>query len=335
MEQELLKVEGLKVFFYQDGEKVLCVDSIDLDVYPGKTHCLVGESGSGKSVTALSIMGLIPSDTGGIAAGSIRLDGVELVGMPEKKLQHIRGKDIAMVFQEPMTSLNPVLTIGEQLVEGYMYHYKASKAEADAKAREMLKTIGLNNIDKLMKQYPHNLSGGMRQRVMIAIALLNNPRILIADEPTTALDVTIQAQILALMQRMQEKMKMAMIFITHDMGVVRTIADYVHVCYAGQLVEVAPVDELFCHPMHPYTRALLDTIPSLEDNDKPLISVPGAVPSPRDFPKGCRFANRCSFATEECHAAMPRLASVAPGHLCRCPYASKLFRTATAHGKES
>ena len=327
MEQVLLKVDGLKVYFYQEGDKVLCVDSIDLDVYAGKTHCLVGESGSGKSVTALSVMGLIPPEVGGIAEGSIKLDGEELVGMDDKRLHHIRGKDLTMVFQEPMTSLNPVLTIGEQLTEGYIYHFKASRAEAEQKAKEMLKTIGLSNIDKLMKQYPHNLSGGMRQRVMIAIALLCNPRVLIADEPTTALDVTIQAQILSLMQRMQEKMKMSIIFITHDMGVVRTIADYVHVCYAGQLVEVAPVDELFDHPMHPYTRALLDTIPSIEDNGEPLTSVPGTVPAPRDFPKGCRFANRCSFVTEECKAAMPEMTSVGPDHLCRCPYATKLFMT--------
>lgn len=325
MGQTLLSVDGLAVYFYQDGEKVLCVDSIDLQIYAGKTHCLVGESGSGKSVTALSIMGLIPPEVGGIAHGSIKLNGQELVGVSDKQLHHIRGKELGMVFQEPMTSLNPVLTIGEQLTEGYLYHYGASRAEAESKAKEMLQTIGLSNVDKLMRQYPHSLSGGMRQRIMIAIALLCGPKVLIADEPTTALDVTIQAQILKLMKDMQEKMKMSMLFITHDLGVVRAIADYVHVCYAGQLVEEAPMEELFRRPMHPYTRALLAAIPSIEDDDEPLTSVPGTVPSPQDFPQGCRFSNRCGFACAECCAAMPSLREVFPTHFCRCPHAERLW----------
>lgn len=326
MTEAVLKILDLRTCFYKEDKLVYAVDGVNLDIMPNQTHCIVGESGSGKSVTALSIMGLVNKKVGRIDSGSIIFEGADVTKMSETELQKIRGKKIAMIFQEPMTSLNPVLKIGDQITEGYIYHNKANRSEAEAKAKEMLKFVGLSNLDKLMKSYPHHLSGGMRQRIMIALAMMCNPSILIADEPTTALDVTIQAQILQLMKEMQKKFGMAIIFITHDLGVVREIADSVSVFYAGQIVETAPADNLFSSPFHPYTQALLDSIPSIDDNNKPLYAIPGSVPDPSEYIEGCRFSNRCKYALHECSQIKPELIEIRKAHYCRCSRKLKEYK---------
>src|SRR5699024_9721988 len=265
-----------------------------------ETVALVGESGCGKSLTSLSIMGLVPSPGGKIVDGSIKLEGTDLTKMSENELCKIRGKDISMIFQEPMTSLNPVLTIGEQIIEVITYHQDVSRVEARKIGIELLETVGFSRADEIMRDYPHRLSGGMRQRVMIAIAMSCNPKLLIADEPTTALDVTIQAQIMELLKDLTKEFDTSILLITHDLGVVSELAERVIVMYAGQVVEEAPLENIFYEPLHPYTDGLIESVPSLSGEIKELSTIKGNVPAPDALPTGCRFAPRCSKAFDRC-----------------------------------
>lgn len=283
------------------------VDGVDLVINKGETVALVGESGSGKSITSLSIMRLIPSPPGEIVDGQIQFDGRDLVKASEEEMCRIRGNDISMIFQEPMTSLNPVLTIGEQITEVLTYHQGLNQAMAKKKAIEMLELVGFSRAKEIINDYPHRLSGGMRQRVMIAMAMSCNPKLLIADEPTTALDVTIQAQILDLMKDLSTKFNTSILIITHDLGVVSDVADRVVVMYAGQVVEEAMVEDLFENPLHPYTNGLMGSIPSIDEDHARLVSIEGNVPSPENLPKGCRFAPRCPHAFDRCYSEMPSL----------------------------
>lgn len=315
---KLLEVKGLKTYFHIDGKVAKAVDGVDFEVYNGETLALVGESGSGKSITSLSVMGLIPQPPGKIEAGSIELNGKDLLKLSEREMMRVRGNDIAMIFQEPMTSLNPVFTVGEQIAETLMRHKKMSRKEALKKAVDLLKLVGFARAAEIVSEYPHQLSGGMRQRVMIAIAMSCDPKLLIADEPTTALDVTIQAQILDLMVEMKEKFNSSILLITHDLGVVAEVADRVMVMYGGQIVEQASVQELFNNPKHPYTNGLLGSIPSIDKTVDRLDSIPGTVPPAHRFPEGCRFAPRCKDAMEKCHKVNPDLLEIATGHKVRC-----------------
>ncbi len=317
-QKTLLDVKGLKTYFYLEGKKVAkAVDGVDFSVSPGETVALVGESGSGKSITSLSIMKLI-NKPGKIENGQILFDGKDLVGLTDKQMTNIRGREIGMIFQEPMTALNPVFTIGNQIKETLIRHKKISKAEAERKAIELLKLVGFPRAEETMKEYPHQLSGGMRQRAMIAIAISCDPKLLIADEPTTALDVTIQAQILDLMDEMKKKFNMAVLLITHDLGVVAEYADKVMVMYGGQIVEETKVEELFLNPKHPYTTGLLESLPSLEKEVDRLGAIKGMVPAAHSFPVGCRFSDRCPHAMDKCREKNPELREVEPGHKVRC-----------------
>lgn len=303
--KHFLEVNNLKIGFEVKNKTVVAVEDVSFYVDQGETLCIVGESGSGKSVTCMAIMQLLAVPPTRYMGGSICMDGQELLKMSEKRINQIRGKDIAMIFQEPMTALNPVLTIGYQLMEEIRAHEKISHSQAQARARELLVEVGINDVEKRMKQYPHELSGGMKQRIMIAMALACNPRLLIADEPTTALDVTIQAQILALLKKIKKDFGMTIIFITHDLGVVAGIADRVAVMYAGRIVENADVRELFKNPKHPYTKGLLSCIPKLSTNEERLTTIPGVVPRLSEMPDGCRFSNRCPYATKACREKCP------------------------------
>lgn len=296
----VLEVQDLEVIFKQEKEAKKVVDCVSFTVAPGEILSIVGESGCGKSVSMLSVMGLL-GGSGKVAGGSILFDGVNLLELSEKKLDHIRGNAMSMVFQDALTSLNPVFTIGNQMIETMMRHKKISKKEARELAIQMLTKVGLPNPTNIMKQYPHTLSGGMRQRVMIGMALCCNPQLLIADEPTTALDVTVQAQIMNLLRELQKEMGMSIVLITHDLGVVAEMADRVLVMYAGQIVEEGTVEKLFEQPLHPYSSALLNSIPNMK-NDKMsfLTSIEGAVPEEYDRITGCRFANRCSRMEDKC-----------------------------------
>ncbi|MFJ7737717.1 ABC transporter ATP-binding protein [Lysinibacillus sp. NPDC097287] len=315
----LLEVRNLKIQFQlKNGKQAKVVDDVSFSIHKGETVALVGESGSGKSITSLSIMRLLPIPPGEIAAGTILLNGKNLLDYKNKEMSNIRGNEISMVFQEPMTSLDPVFTIGNQMMESIKRHQKVSKKEAREKSIQFLKEVGIANAEKVIGEYPHQLSGGMRQRVMIAIAMSNNPQLLIADEPTTALDVTVQAQILNLMMKMKRDHHSAILFITHDMSVVAETADRVLVMYAGQIVEEAPVKELFLNPQHPYTRALLKTMPSLDTEVERLPSIPGIVPPAYALPDGCRFALRCQFAMDQCHTIQPELLVIDETHKVRC-----------------
>ncbi|TWM17842.1 ABC transporter ATP-binding protein [Bacillus licheniformis] len=314
----LLEVNDLKTYFFRKKQPIPAVDGVDFSIKKGETVALVGESGSGKSITSLSIMGLVEGSGGKIMNGSIKLEGRDLVTYKEQDLCKIRGNEISMIFQEPMTSLNPVLTIGEQITEVLIYHKKLSKKEAAKKAVELLKLVGFSRAGELMKEYPHRLSGGMRQRVMIAIALSCNPKLLIADEPTTALDVTIQAQVLELMKDLCDKFDTSIFLITHDLGVVSEIADRVIVMYCGQVVENATVDELFDEPLHPYTKGLLNSIPVIEGSIEKLTAIKGNVPTPDNLPAGCRFAPRCPSAGDKCWGAQPDLKTRPDGRSVRC-----------------
>ena len=314
----LLEVQGLRTLFRTDDGEFSAVDGVGFSVEAGRTLAIVGESGCGKSVTALSIMGLVPDPPGRIAAGSIRFEGRELIGLPKAQLQDLRGNGMAMIFQEPMSSLNPAFTIGDQIVEGLMRHRPLTREQASARALEMLHTVRIPAPEQRFHEYPHKLSGGMRQRVMIAMALSCEPRLLIADEPTTALDVTIQAQILELMRLLQQETGTAVILITHDLGVVAEAADDVVVMYAGRVVEQGPVKALFDAPQHPYTVGLLGSIPRLHGEQSRLAAIQGQVPNPLQLPPGCRFAQRCPFADARCHAQAPQLREVAPGHASAC-----------------
>ncbi len=314
----LLEVRDLRTHFATEDGEFAAVDGVSFGIAAGRTLAIVGESGCGKSVTALSIMGLVPSPPGRIRGGSIRFEGRELLGAPVRELQDLRGNGMAMIFQEPMSSLNPAFTIGDQIVEGLLRHRRISRAQAVERALEMLRKVRIPAPEQRLHEYPHKLSGGMRQRAMIAMALSCEPRLLIADEPTTALDVTIQAQILDLMRTLQRETGAAVILITHDLGVVAEVADEVLVMYAGGVVERAPVQELFDAPQHPYTVGLLGSIPRLDVERARLASIEGHVPSPMSRPAGCAFAQRCPFADAHCHAAAPDLREVGPQHLSAC-----------------
>lgn len=317
----LLEVRDLQTTFDLSKKlSVRAVDGVSFDVHAGETLAIVGESGSGKSVTSLSIMGLLPKDIGRISGGSIKLHGREITELSEAEMRNIRGKEIGMIFQEPMTSLNPVHTVGQQIAEMVIRHEKLSNSKARARAIEMLDLVGIPEPATRVDSYPHEMSGGMRQRAMIAMALACEPRILIADEPTTALDVTIQAQMLELMSDLQKKLGMAIIFITHDLGVVAEVADRVVVMYAAQVVETASVEDIFNNPRMPYTAGLMNSIPRLGSsiNKTRLEAIPGSVPALTSLPDGCRFHPRCAFSTDACTAAVPALETASDGHLIRC-----------------
>jgi len=318
MAEKLLSVRGLKTHFYTEDGVVPAVDGISFDLERGGTLGIVGESGCGKSVTSLSIMGLIPSPPGKIVEGEIIFEGRNLVNMDEAEMRNIRGNEISMIFQEPMTSLNPVFTIGNQIMEAIMLHQKLDKAAARKKAIEMLSLVGIPSPEKRVDEYPHQLSGGMRQRVMIAMALSCNPKLLIADEPTTALDVTIQAQILDLMRDLQHELGTAIIMITHDLGVIAELVEEVVVMYTGVIVESGDTETIFKNPQHPYTQGLLASIPRLDSDVDRLQAIPGTVPTPGNFPKGCGFHPRCPYAKDICVAKRPPAFEVGSGHHAAC-----------------
>lgn len=318
-EAPLLEVKNLETAFDIDGTFYNAVDNVSFKVKPRQIVGVVGESGCGKSVMSLSVMQLLPKGIGKINAGEIVFDGINLEKMTEAQINKIRGKDISMIFQEPMTSLNPVFTIGYQLEEVLFNHTKISKKEARQKSIALLKSVGISRPEKIVDEYPHQLSGGMRQRVMIAIAIACQPKLLIADEPTTALDVTVQAQILELLKSIQEVNDMSVILITHDLGVVAEMCDEVIVMYAGKIVERTDVETLFYHPKHPYTNLLLGAVPKMEQEEERLSSIQGIVPSLTNMPKvGCRFANRCPKAMQECLTTTPILAETDFGHEVAC-----------------
>ena len=313
----LLSVKNLSTEFPVKKGIVRAVEDVSFDVDAGEILAIVGESGSGKSVTSLSVMGLL-AEPGHVAGGSMEFEGKDLATLSEKQYRELRGNDMAMIFQEPMTSLNPVYRVGNQIVEAIRTHEKVSKAEAKARAVDLLRKVGIPSPEARINDYPHQMSGGMRQRVMIAMALACNPKLLIADEPTTALDVTIQAQILDLLRRLRDDTGMAVLLITHDLGVVSETADRVVVMYCGQVVEEAEVRALFDHPMHPYTLGLLKSIPCLEDDDaKRLYMIKGMVPNPLEMPPGCHFSDRCDSCMDICRTKVPDLVDL-DGHKVRC-----------------
>ena len=317
--RKVLEVINLETTFFTDDGAVPAVDDISFSIYEGEILGIVGESGIGKSVTSLSVMRLIPSPTGKITSGQILFEDKDLVKLTDKEMRRVRGKDVAMIFQEPMTSLNPLFTIGNQLLEAIRIHHKKwSKQQMRERAIEILKLVGLPRAEALLKDYPHQLSGGMRQRVMIAMALVCNPKLLIADEPTTALDVTIQAQILQLMKNLNDQLNTAVMLITHDLGVVAETCERVIVMYAGQIVEEASVHDLFKKPAHPYTQGLLQSVPDMRFKKEALYSIPGSVPKPGTIETGCRFAERCQFAMPRCTTETPELYEAATGQMARC-----------------
>jgi peptide/nickel transport system ATP-binding protein/oligopeptide transport system ATP-binding protein len=317
-EQPLLRIEGLRTVFRSSMGDIAAVDGVDLDVPRGRTLGIVGESGCGKSMLSLSVMRLVPPP-GRIAAGRVLLEGRNLLDLSAAEMRDVRGSRVAMIFQEPMTSLNPVHSIGWQITEAMRAHDKrASARELRDRAIAALQRVRIPSPERRFDDYPHQLSGGMRQRVMIAMALACKPSLLIADEPTTALDVTVQAQILDLLRELQAETGMAIILITHDLGVVAEMADEVAVMYAGRVAERAPAAEIFAGPQHPYTLGLLGSIPRLDEDRERLLAIEGAVPPPFALPKGCRFHPRCPFAVEACTVAQPDLTMVAPGHLAAC-----------------
>ncbi|MGE0424136.1 MAG: ABC transporter ATP-binding protein [Reyranellaceae bacterium] len=325
-----LEVDGLTTWFYTRRGIVKAVDNVSFNVRRGETLAIVGESGCGKSITALSVIRLIPTPPGRIIAGSVKLNGVDLIQLDEAAMRDVRGNQISMIFQEPMTSLNPVMTVGRQVSEALRLHQNLSKADAMARAVEMLKKVKIPEAEQRAKEYPHQLSGGMRQRVMIAMALACNPEVLIADEPTTALDVTIQAQILQLIVELQRDLGAAVILITHDLGVVAETARRVVVMYAGRKVEEAEVDALFKQPLHPYTRGLMGSIPRLglmrgEETitGERLQEIVGTVPPLNDLPPGCHFAPRCALADDRCRAEYPSYTEHLPGHWAACWHAGE------------
>lgn len=317
-QHQLLSVRNLKTHYFTPDGIVKAVDGVDFDIDRGKILGIVGESGCGKSQSVLSVMGLIPKPPGKIVDGQILFEGRDLVKASEAEMRAIRGNDISMIFQEPMTSLNPVFTIGNQIMESIILHQKLHKTAARAKAIEMLELVGIPAPDKRIDEYPHQLSGGMRQRVMIAMALSCNPKLLIADEPTTALDVTIQAQILDLMKKLQNDIGMAIALITHDLGVIAEVVERVVVMYAGKIVEEAPVRELFAKPLHPYTEGLLGSIPAIDKKTDRLKVIPGIVPNPMNLPPGCRFYPRCEYVRDICREQEPEIKKVGPNHSVRC-----------------
>ena len=329
--ETVLEVDGLKTYFFTRGGVVKAVDDVSFSLRKGETLAIVGESGCGKSMTALSLMRLVPDPPGRIVAGRITLDGQDLMSLDEDEMRDIRGNEISMIFQEPMTSLNPVLTIGYQISEALRLHQGLSKAQAMDRAVEMLRLVKIPEPEQRAKEYPHQLSGGMRQRAMIAMALSCNPKVLIADEPTTALDVTIQAQILDLILNLKERLGTAVILITHDLGVVAETAQRVIVMYAGRKVEEADIISLFDLPLHPYTNGLLASVPRLsimsgeEEAVERLTEIPGIVPALNDLPPGCAFSPRCPFADEKCRGAYPPYEQKRPGHWAACWHSDRLY----------
>jgi peptide/nickel transport system ATP-binding protein len=328
----LLEVEGLRTWFFTRRGVVRAVDDVSFTLRERETLAIVGESGCGKSITALSILGLVPSPPGRIVGGAVRLRGTDLLRVDEEAMREVRGKEIGMIFQEPMTSLNPVMTIGAQIEEALLLHERGmGRAAARERGIEMLRLVRIPEPERRAKEHPHQLSGGMRQRAMIAMALACNPKVLIADEPTTALDVTIQAQILELVLDLQRRLGTAVILITHDLGVVAETADRVIVMYAGRKVEEAEVVALFERPLHPYTRGLMGSIPHLVDEQtERLAEIPGMVPALSDLPPGCAFAPRCSMAGERCRAEAPPFREWRPGHHAACWHADRLMQEAAA-----
>jgi len=318
----LLEVMNLQTWFHAEGETARAVDGVSFTLDRGETLAIVGESGSGKSVTSLSIMRLVPIPPGEIAGGAVRFRGRDLLRLSEPEMRRVRGNEIGMIFQEPMSSLNPLLTVGEQIAEVVRLHRGLGRRTARRHAVEMLARVNIPDPERRATEYPHRLSGGMRQRVMIAMALACHPALLIADEPTTALDVTIQAQILELIRTLQAEMEMSVLFITHNLGVVAQVADRVAVMYAGRIVEQGRVETVFAAPLHPYTRALLRSIPRVEGGGRDpahrLLSIPGQVPSPAALPRGCSYAPRCPLADDICGSAMPGVDTPRPGHEVRC-----------------
>jgi peptide/nickel transport system ATP-binding protein len=318
MSQPVLEIENLQTHFFTDRGQIPAVDGVTITVNKGEVLGIVGESGCGKSVTSLSVMKLVPNPPGKIVGGFIKFKGEDLVLASEKRMREIRGNEIAMIFQEPMTSLNPVYTIGDQIGEAIRLHMKVGKKEALGRAVEMLKRVGIPRAEGIVREYPHQLSGGMRQRVMIAMAMACNPELLIADEPTTALDVTIQAQILDLMRHVNKESGTAILLITHDLGVVAEMCHRVVVMYAGNVVEEGDVRTILKEPKHPYTIGLLNSLPKLEVSQERLYSIPGNVPIPGSIQMGCRFSPRCEQADDKCRTQMPELKTVGANHRARC-----------------
>lgn len=317
---EILKINGLKTYFYTEKGVIKAVDGVDFSMNEGDTLGIVGESGCGKTVTALSVLQLVP-EPGKIVGGSILFNGMDLATLDEAEINKVRGNKISMIFQESMASLNPVLRVGDQVTEAIELHQGLSKKEATEKAIDMFKLVRLPSPETRLRNYPHQMSGGMLQRVMIAMALSCNPILMIADEPTTALDVTIQAQILALINRLKEEIGMSVVLITHDLGVVAETAQYVAVMYAGKVVEYTNVVDLFKKPMHPYTRGLLNSIPMTEpgsEQKESLSGIPGTVPSLLELPDGCKFQDRCDYHSDKCSKEEPELKELEAGHLVRC-----------------
>jgi peptide/nickel transport system ATP-binding protein len=315
MTEALLKVSNLKTYFNTNQRQIKAVDGVDFEAKKGKILCIVGESGSGKSMTAMTIMGLV---NGSQVDGEVLFEGQDLLKLNDSEMSDLRGNKLAMIFQEPMTALNPIFTIGSQISEVLIRHRKLSKKEARVIAIDQLRSVGFPRPEQLVDAYPHQLSGGMRQRVMIAMMMACEPKLLIADEPTTALDVTIQAQVLDLMLRLRDQTGTAIILITHDLGVVAEMADDMIVMYAGQIVETGSADIVFDMPLHPYTQALMKSIPSIDGEQERLTAIPGSVPSAADFPQGCRFAERCTMSQASCSVNMPALREIKPGHFVRC-----------------
>ncbi len=324
----LLDVDGLKTYFYTEEGEVPAVDGVNFELDKGETLGLVGESGSGKSVSALSILRLVPDPPGEIVGGSINFEGRDLTELSDDEMRSIRGNEISMIFQEPMTSLNPVYTVGNQIIEAITLHRDVEYTEARELAIDMLRKVGIPAADERIDEYPHQMSGGMTQRVMIAMALACNPKLLIADEPTTALDVTIQAQILELLRDLQDDLDMSVLFITHDLGVIAETCDYVAVMYGGRVVEYGDVETIFENPSHPYTIGLFSSLPQIDvaqgQRDDRLYVIPGMVPSPQNFPSGCRFRDRCEYATEQCSELPPEQEMTEDDHFSLCWYAQEV-----------
>lgn len=343
MSEPVLQVKGLKTYYYTEEGVVPAVDGLDFEVEPGETFAIVGESGCGKSVTSLSILRLIPSPPGKIIDGEIIYHGQDLVKKSEREMRSIRGNDISMIFQEPMTSLNPVFTVGQQIGESFRFHQQMGKAEMLKKSIEMLRLVGIPEPEHVINDYPNQLSGGMRQRVMIAMALACSPKLIIADEPTTALDVTIQAQILDLLRNLKDQINSSIMFITHDLGVIAEMADYVVVMYAGRIVEQGTAEEIFAHPAHPYTIGLMASKPVVGRQVDKLYSIPGKVPNPINMPNYCYFKDRCEMCVNGCEGDYPCEVSISPTHKVSCyryydgkrPDLEEIVEEELAEGKEN
>ncbi len=324
MPGHLLEIQGLSTYFHLEYGVAKAVDDVSFTIDSGETLGLVGESGCGKSVTSLSVMRLISSPPGSIEKGRIMFRDRDLLGITESEMRKVRGNDIAMIFQEPMTSLNPVFTIGSQIIEAVVLHQNVGKKEARKRTVEFLRLVGISDPEQRVDEYPHQLSGGMRQRAMIAMALSCNPDLLIADEPTTALDVTIQAQIMELLAKLQDELEMSILLITHDLGVVAESSDRMAVMYAGRIVEEGATEDIFVHPAHPYTKGLIKSVPRLDSLRDRLSVINGTVPDPADLPSGCPFNPRCPLADERCRTELPELEITENNHMARCYYSDRV-----------